>query len=185
MARLMTLGHGTVPEEEMLELLRGTGVEAVVDVRRAPGSRRHPQYRRAALEEWLPAAGIAYRWEPRLGGWRKTRSDSPNPALHNESFRGYADHMQTGEFRAAVGELLEEADERPAAAMCSESLWRRCHRRLLADAAALMGTEVVHLLHDGSLEDHVLTEGVRWDERRAAPLYDRGETAPLPMRDDR
>src|SRR4051812_25917788 len=103
---LITVGHGTLPQEKFIELLRAAGVESLVDVRTAPGSRRHPHFRRQAMEEWLPAAGIAYRWEPRLGGLRKPSPDSPNIALRNSGFRAYADHMAEPEFAIALDDVL-------------------------------------------------------------------------------
>src|SRR5437763_14040819 len=119
-ARLITVGHGTLSEDEFAELLRDAGAESLVDVRTAPGSRRHPQFRRQAMEQWVPDAGIAYRWEPRLGGLRKPTTDSPNVALRHSGFRAYADHMATPDFIAALGDVLEEASTRPAPVMCAE-----------------------------------------------------------------
>jgi uncharacterized protein (DUF488 family) len=144
----------------MTELLRDAEVAVLVDVRTAPGSRRYPHVARAELERWLPEAGIAYRWWPTLGGFRRPRPDSRNTGLRNASFRGYADHMESPEFEEALRSLLSEAERRVTAAMCSESLWWRCHRRLLADAAELTGGAVVlHLGHDGRLQPHRLTDG--------------------------
>jgi uncharacterized protein (DUF488 family) len=160
-------------------LLGGAGVERLVDVRTAPGSRRHPQFRRQAMEGWLAGAGVAYRWEPELGGFRKPGPGSVNHALRHPAFRGYADHMRTSRFWTALDRLLAEAAAAPTAAMCSEGLWWRCHRRLLADAAVLVrGAEVLHLDHRGRLEPHRPTEGVRRDGDLLA--YDLGATPPLP-----
>lgn len=159
---LYTIGHGTLEPGRLTEILRSAGVAAVVDVRTAPGSRRHPAFARAALEEWLPAAGVAYRWEPRLGGFRRPAPDSPNTALRHEGFRGYADHMRTPEFAAAVEQLLVSAAARRTTVMCAESLWWRCHRRLLADAVELLERwPVRHLLHPGGSDAHRPTDGVR------------------------
>lgn len=172
--RLLTVGHGTCGQQEMTALLAGAGVALLVDVRSAPGSRRWPQFSRAALAEWLPTAGIAYRWEPRLGGFRKPVPASPNSALRHPSFRGYADYMASEPFRSALTELIAEASRQVVAIMCAETLWWRCHRRLIADAAALLsGASVWHLGHDGRLAPHRLTEGVR---RTAAGtlVYDGG-----------
>jgi uncharacterized protein (DUF488 family) len=178
---LFTVGHGTLSQEQLTSLLQGAGVELVVDVRTAPGSRRHPHVARAQLENWLPAAGLAYRWERELGGWRKPAEDSSNVALRHPAFRGYADYMETPPFWQALDRLLQEAATRPTAAMCSESLWWRCHRRLLSDAAVLArSVEVVHIGSDGGLSPHVVTEGVR----RAGPdllRYDVGHTQGLPL----
>jgi uncharacterized protein (DUF488 family) len=178
-ARLLTVGHGTAAAEELGALLAGAGVERLVDVRTAPGSRRHPQFRREAMEWWLPRAGIAYRWERELGGWRRPDPASVNHVLRHPAFRGYADYMRTPPFWVALDRLLALAATAPTVAMCSEALWWRCHRRLLADAAVLVrGAEVLHLDHRGGLEPHRPTEGVRRDGDLLA--YDVGGTPPLP-----
>ena len=159
---IFSVGHGTLPATAFLELLQRAQIHALVDVRTAPGSRRHPHFGRALMAEWLPQGGIRYRWEQALGGWRKAARDSPNTALRNESFRGYADYMATPEFQAALGGLLAEAATTSPAFMCSESLWWRCHRRLIADACVLLGgMEVNHLMHDGRLERHSLTDSAQ------------------------
>lgn len=164
MATLFTIGHSTQSLEELVGLLRDAGVELVVDVRRFPGSRRHPQFGRERLAAGLAEAGIGYRHEEALGGRRRARVDSPNTAWRNEQFRGYADHMATAEFRAALARLLEAAGERPTAVMCAEAYWRQCHRQLLADAAAAAGWEVVHLLPGGRREVHPLNPQLHVDE---------------------
>ena len=179
MTRLLTVGHGTASAGELVALLEGAEVERLADVRTAPGSRRHPHVRREAMAGWLGAAGVAYRWEPELGGRRRPVPGSVHHALRNDSFRGYADHMRQPRFWAALDRLLAEAAAEPTVAMCSETLWWRCHRRLLADAAALVrGAEVMHLDHRGRLEPHRPTEGVRRDGDLLA--YDVGSTPPLP-----
>jgi uncharacterized protein (DUF488 family) len=178
MTRLLTVGHGTASDSELLAILAGAGVARLVDVRIAPGSRRHPHFRRQAMEGWLGEAGVAYRWEPALGGFRRPEPASVNHALRHPAFRGYADHMRTAAFWEALDRLLAEAAEAPTAAMCSETLWWRCHRRLLADAAVLVrGLEVLHLDHRGRLEQHRPTDGVRRDGDLLA--YDLGATPPL------
>ena len=178
---LRTVGHGTLPEDDFAALVFDAGIGLVVDVRSFPASRRHPQFRREAMERWLPDAGVAYRWEPRLGGRRRPRPDSPHVALRVPAFRGYADHMETEEFRDAVDELLAEAGARPAAVMCAESVWWRCHRRLLADATVLLrGAGVEHLFHDGRLDTHRPTPEARVDGQHL--VYDGGEPA-LPLRE--
>jgi uncharacterized protein (DUF488 family) len=115
------------------------------------------------MEEWIPRdAGASYRWEPALGGFRKPQPGSLNVALRHPAFRGYADYMQTEAFRKALDTLLYGAGEERTAILCSESLWWRCHRRLIADAASLLhGVEVLHLMHDGKLRPHVPTDGAR------------------------
>jgi len=174
---LVTVGHGTLTSDELVQLLEAKGVQQVVDVRSVPGSRRHPQFGRAEMERWLPAAHIDYRWEPDLGGFRRPVPGSVNTVLRHPSFRGYADYMATDCFRAGFGRLLDDATQRCTAVMCAESLWWRCHRRLIADTAALMtGAAVWHLGHDGRVSPHRLTEGVRAVEKSETTwiVYDPG-----------
>jgi uncharacterized protein (DUF488 family) len=164
---LLTVGHGTLTAETFEALLRAGGVELLVDVRRFPGSRRHPHVAREVLAASLPAAGVDYRWEERLGGRRSrtAESDVADVGLRNDAFRAYAGHMRTSAFVAAVDEVLAEVARRPTAILCSESLWWRCHRRLVADFAVLArGVPVRHLMHDGRAPDHRLTDGVRLRE---------------------
>ena len=176
---LTTVGHGTLDAARFTELLRGAGISALVDVRTAPGSRHNPDFSRAAMERWMAEAGVDYRWEKRLGGFRRGRADSPNVALRHPAFRGYADHMQTGEFRDALDGVLRQAGRAPTAVMCAESVWWRCHRRLVADAAALLhDVEVRHLMHDGTLRPHLPTDGVRRDGDLL--VYDAGAQLALP-----
>lgn len=152
---LVTFGHGTLGQDDIVALLHAAGVEEVVDIRTAPGSRRHPHVGRAELESWLPAAGIAYRWERRLGGFRKVAPDSPDVAWRNLSFRGYAGWAREPAFGDALDEVLHDADARRTAVMCSEAVWWRCHRRVVADVVVLgRGRPVEHLFHDGRLERH-------------------------------
>lgn len=177
---LLTVGHGTLEASELVELLAGAGVELLVDVRSHPGSRRHPHFARTEMDRWLPEAGIDYRWEPRLGGRRSTRPDSPHVALQNPAFRGYADHMESADFAEALDAVVADAARRRTAVMCAESVWWRCHRRLLADAAVLTrGVEIRHLMHDGRLRPHAVTDGARPAD--AHVVYDIGGERPLPL----
>jgi uncharacterized protein (DUF488 family) len=177
---LFTVGHGTLAADDLLDLVRGAGIELLVDVRSYPGSRRNPQFGRERMAAWVPEGGVDYRWEPRLGGRRRVRPDSVNVVLRNDSFRGYADHMATAEFRAGLDEVLAAAALRPTAVMCSETVWWRCHRRLLADTAVLVdGVAVRHLMHDGRLVEHPVTDGARRDG--AHVVYDVGGDVPLPL----
>ena len=167
--QLITVGHGLLDAETFATRLRDAGVVSVIDVRTAPGSRRNPAFGRAELERWLPENGSAYRWEARLGGFRRPVDRSPNLALRHSGFRGYADHMRTEQFAAALDGVLTDArltalsgDSGLTTVMCSESVWWRCHRRLLADAAVLLrGAEVRHLMHDGRVVPHQITAGAR------------------------
>ncbi|MGH8978728.1 MAG: DUF488 family protein [Acidimicrobiia bacterium] len=170
--KLFTFGHGTAPQEEIIAILRRAEIESVVDVRIAPGSRRHPHVARVELERWLPDAGIAYRWEPRLGGRRRPAPNSPDTAWRDDAFRGYAGWMRTAEFNAAVDALLEDATHAHTTVMCSESLWWRCHRRLIADASVLLKlVPVVHVMHDGRDTAHEATEWARVTSSRTI-VYD-------------
>lgn len=171
--RLLTFGHGTASQEEIGGLLRGAGVEALVDVRTAPGSRRNPHVSRAELARWLPSYGVAYRWDKRLGGFRRPPPDSPDVFWQQEMFRGYAAHMRTPEFAAAIDELLAFAGTQTV--MCSESVWWRCHRRMIADFLVLArGVAVSHLMHDGRVVAHEPTLGARVREDGLL-VYDAGQ----------
>ena len=176
---LLTVGHGPQDREALGALLTGAGVALLVDVRRFPGSRHNPQYGRPEMEGWLPEAGIDYVWLQGLGGRRRPAEGSEHVALRHKAFRAYADHMESSEFAAALDELLDLAGRRRAAVMCSESLWWRCHRRLLADHLVLVrDVEVLHLMHDGRTSPHPLTDGVRRGDGRV--VYDVGVTSALP-----
>ncbi len=165
MTRLVSVGHGTLAREELGALLREAGITRLVDVRRFPGSRRHPHVATDALSEWLPEYSVAYRWEPGLGGRRRVDRDRPEQDAwwRVEAFRAYAAYTRTAEFGEAFAGLLGDfAQPGQVAVMCSESLWWRCHRRLIADVAVLLhGIEVCHLDHRGQLTTHVPAEGAR------------------------
>src|SRR5215470_18690510 len=118
--RLWTIGHSSRDWTAFLGMLQAHGIGALADVRRFPASRRHPQFNGAAMAGGLEVAGIEYRQFPELGGRRRARVDSPNTAWRNASFRGYADYMETAEFRAGVAKLLELGRQKPTAAMCAE-----------------------------------------------------------------
>jgi uncharacterized protein (DUF488 family) len=176
-ATLFSIGHGARPIEAFLELVRRAGVRRVVDVRIAPWSRRHPQFAREALRGSLEAAGIVYEWWGReLGGFRTPTPQSRHTALRHEMFRGYADHMDTDEFRAALDRLLAVGAEAPTAFLCAESDWHRCHRRMIADAVVAAGGRVIHLLDRGE-EPHALHPDARIEHGR--PVYDAGGQVPM------
>lgn len=172
---LLTVGHGTAGAESLGELLTRAEVGLVVDVRRFPGSRRNPDVGRDALAAWLPAIGIGYRHEPRLGGRRHlpaAEDQGQDGWWRVKAFRSYAAFMRTDEFRAGMDALLDDLGAtapRRTVVMCSESLWWRCHRRLVGDAAVLLHDVLVeHLGHDGRLTAHRVSEGARVD---AEELY--------------
>jgi uncharacterized protein (DUF488 family) len=155
---IFTIGHSTRTFEEFLELLQAHGVRQVADVRRVPRSSRHPQFAGDQLEAALATHGMAYRHFLELGGLRKARRDSINTALRNESFRGYADHMQTEAFRTALVDLLQFAEAAPTALMCAEAVWWRCHRKLLSDILLVRGVQVRHILSTAPSKLHELSE---------------------------
>jgi uncharacterized protein (DUF488 family) len=170
---LLTVGHGADDRDRLGARLSEAGVTSLVDVRRFPGSRNNPDVRREELAVWLPAAGIDYRWEERLGGRRQLRAGEPvaDDWWTVAQFAAYAAHTRTAEFGAALDEVVAEAADETVAVMCSESVWWRCHRRLIADVAVL-GREVpvLHLMPDGRLSPHRPSAGavvgddgqVRW-----------------------
>ena len=154
---IFTIGHSTHPIERFLSLLAAYGIEQVADVRTVPRSRRNPQFNADTLRESLRTAGIAYVPLKELGGLRKPRRDSPNTGWRNESFRGYADYMQTPEFAGGLAQLADLAAERRTAIMCAEAVPWRCHRSLVADALAVRGIGVVEILSETSYREHALT----------------------------
>jgi uncharacterized protein (DUF488 family) len=158
---ILTVGHSTHPIERFLKLLRAGRVEAIADVRRYPGSRRNPQFGAEALAAALAAAGIGYeRLGDELGGRRSRRKAelerSPNTGWSSPSFRAYADHMASEEFRQGLERLETLARSQRIAVMCAEAHPSRCHRALIADALIVRGWRVLHLLADGRLEPHRL-----------------------------
>jgi uncharacterized protein (DUF488 family) len=172
MTVLFTIGHGARDIDPFLDLLEGAGIRQLVDVRTAPGSRKHPQFGKDALEAALRQRGIGYVWKGKeLGGWRRTRPDSRHTGITSAGFRGYADHMETEEFRRALRWLMDSADQTPTAAMCAESVWWRCHRRMLADAVVAVGGEVRHIMDGERVQPHRLHPAARIED--GAPVYDR------------
>ncbi len=159
--RLWTIGHSTRSGEEFVAVLRAHKIEAVVDVRLHPGSKRYPHFNSEALATLLTAQHIAYLPLRALGGRRRPRPDSRNTAWRNESFRGYADYMETPEFEAAARALAERAGVMPTAVMCAEAVWWRCHRGLIADYFKARGTEVCHLFDLRKSEPHPFTGAAR------------------------
>lgn len=164
MTIIYSIGHGARDIETFLDLLERAGIRRLVDVRTAPGSRNHPQFGRDALAASVESREIRYEWQGKaLGGFRRARPDSRHVALRSAGFRGYADLMETEEFRAAVNELIETSREIPTAIMCAESLWWRCHRRMLSDGLTARGCDVVHIMERGKQQPHLLTSAARID----------------------
>jgi len=161
---IYTVGHSTHPLDEFLVLLQTHEIARIADVRTVPKSRRHPHFSREALTQSLPAAGVGYRHFGELGGLRKPRPDSRNTAWRNASFRGYADHMETVTFEAALKDLVEWS-VRPTVMMCAEAVWWQCHRQLIADALVARGWRVAHIVSTGVPTAHVLTGFARVQEQ--------------------
>ena len=185
---LWTVGHSTRTVEALVELLRAHGIRCLADVRTLPRSRRNPQFNADALPRPLDAVGIRYAHLPDLGGLRHARPDSPNTAWRDPGFRGYADHMQTAVFAAALDELLAVAARAPTAVMCAEAVPWRCHRLLLSDALVAGGEPVAHIRSADAADPHALTSWARVDGMRVTypgppELFSRGEGhAPMPGR---
>ena len=175
---ILTVGHSTHPIEEFLELLRGAGVTCVVDVRTLAGSRHNPQFNEESLSASLEQAGIGYLREKRLGGLRKA-TDLVEPQVNgfweNQSFHRYADYALGPAFAEGLDHLIELAGSGSLpAVMCSEAVWWRCHRRIIADYLLVREIPVAHLMPDGRLETAMLTKG-------AQPRDDRTITYPPPQ----
>lgn len=164
MATVYSIGHGTATAEDFVRALTDAGVRLVADIRSAPGSRRNPQFGQSALRDSLAAAGIEYGHLAGLGGRRAARPDSPHTGLRVAAFRGYADHMSTDEFRADLARLEELARLTPTAFLCAETLWWKCHRRLLADRMTAGGWTVVQLRVGGPAGPHRLTDAARVEQ---------------------
>ena len=156
---VFTIGHSTRTIAAFLALLREAGIDCLIDVRRFPGSRRHPQFNGEALAQSLAEAGILYRHQPALGGRRGGARDkeSPHTLWREEAFRNYADYAETAEFRAGFTELLALAAQHHVAIMCAEAVWWRCHRRIIADYLIAAGVGVRHILGEGKIEPARLT----------------------------
>lgn len=159
--RVWTIGHSTRSAEEFHEILAAHKIEALIDVRSFPGSRRYPQFNKQQLANTLPEGGVAYFHLPELGGRRPTRKDSRNTAWKNQSFRGYADHMETEEFQQGIERLMGISDAGRTAVMCAEALWWRCHRSLISDFLKARGVEVTHILDATKDQPHPYTSAAR------------------------
>jgi uncharacterized protein (DUF488 family) len=158
---IWTVGHSTRSADEFVALLKDSGVEAVADVRRFPGSRRHPQFGGPALEERLAAEGIDYAWLSKLGGRRRGDTGPQQAGWRSDSFRAYAAYTWTQEFAGGLDELLHLAHARRTTLMCSEVLWWRCHRALIADVLRFIGMQVIHIQAIGIQSVHPYTSPAR------------------------
>ena len=158
---IWTVGHSTRPVAALIEMLQAHGITRIIDVRTIPKSRYNPQYNGESLERSLRDAGIGYQHMKALGGLRHPRKDSPNMGWRNESFRGYADYMQTSEFESALNALAIAAAHEPLAIMCAEAVPWRCHRMLISDALAARGYRVDHIMSPIKSDPHTMTSFAR------------------------
>jgi uncharacterized protein (DUF488 family) len=163
---IFTLGHSTLPIEDFAALLRAYGIECLADIRTVPRSRHNPQFNDAALASTLTAEGVEYVPMQTLGGLRHARKDSPNTGWRNASFRGYADYMQTEQFRNALETLIQLSRQKRVAIMCAEAVPWRCHRSLVADALTARAVPVVEILSDRNYRWHKLTPFAQVDGMR-------------------
>ena len=177
MPPVFTIGHSTRTSDELLALLAEHGIEVLVDVRRYPASRRHPQFSRDALAAALADAGVQYMHEPDLGGRREPRPASPHVAWRVAAFRGYADHLETPQAQAALERLIRLSGERRTVILCAEAVPWRCHRRLIADALVARGIEVRHILSPGRADPHEIDPNARVEEGGRRLVYDGGVPA--------
>ena len=158
---IWTIGHSTRSLEEFLNLLRSFDIATVADVRHFPGSRKYPHFNQASMEVTLPQHHINYVHLIKLGGRRKASPDSINTAWKNSAFRGYADYMQTDTFKEGITELVDHALHQRTACLCSEAVWWRCHRSLIADYLKVQGWEVMHIMDVGKGQEHPYTSPAR------------------------
>jgi len=155
--RIFTIGHSTRALDELIDVLKENEIQTVADVRSYPGSRKFPHFNAEALARSLPDAGIEYRPFKQLGGRRKARADSSHTVWRNEAFRGYADYMDTDDFRKGIEDLLKLATDKRVSIMCSEAVWWRCHRSMISDYLKAEGITVEHIMGPGKTELHPYT----------------------------
>jgi uncharacterized protein (DUF488 family) len=163
---ILTVGHSTRSAEEFKEIILAHQIEALLDIRSFPGSRRYPHFNKPELSDYLDSSGILYAHMPALGGRRRPTPDSKNTAWQNPSFRAYADHMETEEFQKGIEALLELTQTKRTAVMCAEAVWWRCHRSLIADFLKARGVEVIHIIDAKKTESHPYTSAARIVEGR-------------------
>ena len=157
-----TIGHSTRSLEELVELLKSAQVSRLVDIRTVPRSRTNPQFNKDTLPGALQRVGVSYEHMADLGGLRgksKTVAPEVNAFWTNDSFHNYADYALSEEFHAGLERLIEEGHKERCAIMCSEAVWWRCHRRIVADYLIGRHEEVVHIVGEGRLEAAKLTPG--------------------------
>lgn len=173
---IYTIGHSTRTIEGFIEMLKAHDIEFIVDVRTIPRSRMNPQFNMDSLRGSLKKAGIGYEHMEGLGGLRHAKKDSPNTGWHNASFRGFADYMQTDEFRESLDKLIETAEKKRTAIMCAEGAPFRCHRSLIADALLARGIKAEHITSKTSARPHEMTLFARIEGNKI--IYPEEETSP-------
>ena len=162
-----TIGFSNRAWEDTLEILEAFGIQRLVDIRTLPGSKHTPQFNQDHLQEALPKANIEYVHLKKLGGLRKPLKDATtNAAWRNDSFRGYADYMQTPEFEASLNELIRLFIEKTTVYACTEAVFWRCHRQLVSDALVVCGYRVGHIFSPSKIEEHKLTNFLKADGTR-------------------
>ncbi len=154
---IWTIGHSTRMIEHFISMLQSFNIELLGDIRSFPGSRRYPHFNKEVLAVSLPANGIKYIHLKELGGRRSPAPDSINTGWRNAAFRGYADYMQTNDFKKGIEQLEEIAASKRTTYMCSEAVWWRCHRSLVSDYLKLKGWIVYHIMEIGKAEEHTYT----------------------------
>jgi len=170
-AKVFTVGHSTSSLEQFLGLLAREGATHLVDVRAFPASARYPHFSRPALERTIIDSGGRYTHFPSLGGRRRGKRDSHNTQWRNSSFRAYADYMQTREFEVGIAELDQRRNKERVCVMCSEAVWWRCHRRMIADAEVAQGIPVRHIMSETLAARHQLTNFAVVTKRRGRPPF--------------
>ena len=154
---IWTIGHSTRTLEELVAMLHSFDIALVADIRSFPGSRRYPQFNKEALELSLPENHIRYEHLRELGGRRKVKPGSRNTAWRNAAFQGYADYMETEEFKMGIDRLEKMAVLQKTAYMCSEAVWWRCHRSMVSDELKARGWTVMHIMEKGKAVEHPFT----------------------------
>ncbi|MEO5967751.1 MAG: DUF488 domain-containing protein [Ferruginibacter sp.] len=155
---IWTIGHSTRSIIEFKSIISNFGIEIVADVRSFPGSRKFPQFNKEVMEQWLKESGFGYVHYKNLGGRRKMKTDSNNKGWRLAAFRGYADYMETQEYKTALKELEKLAKDNKVAYMCSEAVWWSCHRSLISDDLKNKGWEVIHIMNAGTSMEHPYTK---------------------------
>jgi uncharacterized protein (DUF488 family) len=158
MGELYTIGHSTRSIDEFIDLLKAHSITLLVDIRTIPKSRHNPQFEQTALERSLNEHGIQYAYLKKLGGLRPASKNSVNDAWRNQSFRNYADYMQTDAFNEGLAELIKLSKNQPSALMCAEAVPWRCHRSLVSDALVVRGIKVCEIIGKGNAREHTLTD---------------------------